>query len=334
VLRPYRNTEEDFRKTLVAAVVWAAMALYANLSTVNFYVAVMAVFGFRYYQLHREGLSFTRRQKTLYLLLTCLPFVWAVVKMILLKKEEQLYFGAESLSETFSSFIWSARYQDATVSTTGFVSCCVFMATLLISAILSARRRDYYSRLSVTTVVLLLIFCGLIAEHHLFGARYPLERTGLYLITLSAVFLFYFLKHILAFIKSGTFRTAVSGIIAALVAIPLCYNFRNTANLSYSYTWRYDANTKDAARQLQVYAIRQQKPGRAFTLSNDWIFEPSLNYYIYTHHLPFRPTNRNGISTKTDFVYTGSKDFKEAGFILVDSFSPAASRLYALSPQR
>lgn len=321
------NKAPYHRRDSIAAVLWAAAALYANLSTVNYYVAVLALLGFRHRQLRNTEMFSTKRQKISYLSIALLPLVWAIVKIFLLKREGQLYFGAESLAETFSSFIWSTRYVNPTADNSGFFTCCTFIALLTISALMSASRRDYNSRLSVTTAILLLIFTGLIAEHYLFDARYPLERTALPLLALCLVFLYYFLKQLLSSVHSHIARASISILLSCSIVIPLCYNFSNTANLTHTYTWKYDANTRDVATRLQQWAITQGA-GRISTISNDWILEPSLNYYIYTFRLPFRPTNRDGIRTNTDFVYTGSTDLHDPAFNLVDSLSPSGGRLY------
>lgn len=39
------------------------------------------------------------------------------------------------------------------------------------------------------------------------------------------------------------------------------------------------------------------------SLSNHWIFEPTINFYIKTWKLELAPAHRNGIDENSDFIY-------------------------------
>lgn len=84
-----------------------------------------------------------------------------------------------------------------------------------------------------------------------------------------------------------------------LITLPLFYHFINNINLTYTKTWKYDAHTKEVILIMESHINNASKT----TISNEWFFEPTLNYYINSRKINLKPSTRNEISLTSDFIY-------------------------------
>ena len=106
---------------------------------------------------------------------------------------------------------------------------------------------------------------------------------------------------------------------------PLYLNFLFGANFTYAAkAWHYDAHTKDA---MQIIKRETEITGDSATISNHWLFEPTINFYITTWKLNMKPTNRNGIDLNTDFIYRLEEYEKPGNFIVLSEYHDIKSDL-------
>jgi 4-amino-4-deoxy-L-arabinose transferase-like glycosyltransferase len=308
----------------------AAGALMANLATINFYIAVLCVMGVLYYQSGRNRPRFTALQWMTYLLIVLLPLAWAIRKLLFLKAKGELYVGAASLTETFSSIIDTALYRPQTESGGGSIACGGMAAALIFCLIFLLIKRDFRSPLFIVTALLTLVFSGLLAEHYMFGVNYPMERTALYLLPLLGLFLYYLVARGVTYLVHQCAMPAwATLLIFGVIAGPLTWNLVRNGNLQKTYTWEYDAGTKKAAERLRSYINENAAPGESFTVSNNWSFEPTLNLYIRKLQLPIAPATREGLNEEADFIYTGSRDIYNPQYILLEEYPVSGAKLYA-----
>jgi hypothetical protein len=334
--RPEDARPAAFQRNAMLAVIFAAAALYANLSFFNFYVASLFILALRYVQRVPVPAFLTKGRWLAGLIIALAPLIWGVLALLSLKKQGQLYYGADTLSQTFASLIAGSGYSDSVRTDCGMVVFVGTVTVLIFCLLLLWRAKDYRSRLFTVAVLLSAVIAGSITEHILFGTKYPLERTALLLLPLLGLFFYYAIERLLCMVgRRNILYKGVPVFVSLVIIVPLLYNFAANANLTHTYTWKYDANTKDAAQVIKRYTGKQVGHQGLFTISNDWIFEPSLNYYIRTGRLPLHPANREGVNPNSDFVYTVSRDFDTAGFVLIDSFLPSGAKLYVhKSPNR
>jgi len=122
--------------------------------------------------------------------------------------------------------------------------------------------------------------------------------------------LYYFLEHIIKFFINQK-QSLFSAIFCVIVFIPLIFHFSSNLNLSSTKTWRSDAPIKDAMKIIDEYI---HKENRNITISNNWVFEQPINYYIDSRKMNLEPTNRNGVDSTSDFIYEFTDSMKFENF--------------------
>ena len=176
------------------------------------------------------------------------------------------------------------------------------------------------------------IIAGLIMEHYIFGAKYPLERTATYLIPLSALFIYFFAINL---IESSWARYAnfFSMLLCLIFALPVLYNFAVNSNLNYTYGWKYDAHTKDVVKIMQNQAYNKKTSGDKSSISSNWLFEPTLNYYIRSRNLNFGLVDNKGPNQNTDFIYEFTAEYDKLNFQEVSMYNDIGASLFLKKDQ-
>jgi hypothetical protein len=64
--------------------------------------------------------------------------------------------------------------------------------------------------------------------------------------------------------------------------------------------WFYDANTKNA---MSIIEEKTRGLSSNASISNHWLFEPSINYYIHSRKMKLNLAIRDGVRQDTDFIY-------------------------------
>ncbi|MCF8083520.1 MAG: hypothetical protein K9M96_10520 [Deltaproteobacteria bacterium] len=185
---------------------------------------------------------------------------------------------------------------------------------------------EHRAKLFLTTSLLLIIVTGLLLEHYLYGAKYPSGRTALIFIPIYGVFIYYLFS---AWITYLPVKKQFYVPIVIILVVPLFFNFILSINTTYTKTWRYDAHTKDAMILIKEKGIETDHD---LTVSNHWMFEPTINYYIATRNIPLKPANREGVNNNSDFIYTFTTDEIPTHFIKVHEYSDTGTVLL-MKPQ-
>jgi hypothetical protein len=120
------------------------------------------------------------------------------------------------------------------------------------------------------TMVLALIL------HSVWGFPLPAERTGLYFLLLAP--LAFAAQTRLLLEQAGLARRA--GLALALIGIAAAGRFALSLETRSFYLWRYDADTKAIADQIE--ALGSVTREGTSSIGASWMHEPSLNYYILT----------------------------------------------------
>jgi hypothetical protein len=89
---------------------------------------------------------------------------------------------------------------------------------------------------------------------------------------------------------------------AAIVVVCLLAlsHFVLCANLKRTREWFYDADTKSA---MKIIEERTESMSHNASISNHWLFEPSINYYIISRGMKLNPATRDGVNLNSDFIY-------------------------------
>jgi hypothetical protein len=155
-------------------------------------------------------------------------------------------------------------------------------------------------RLELSTILYgILVAAGLapVIEHLAFGALFPMDRTALYYIPLFAMVIVFSANEMCA---GGKLRGVVVRGVSFVVVVLMLVHFSRAANLTHTFLWHYDADTKAAMRDLATGLSGSDGPIR---IGNDWVLEPTINYYRVSHHLDWlAPATRDGLSSPDNDV--------------------------------
>jgi len=311
------------------SVTFATMALFANFSTINYFIAVLLIFAIQYIRIAMNGSGFSVKQHFIFtagIVLSFIPLIIAVKRLLWLSGSQQLYFGSESFGFTISSIIMSSMFYNEYQLLIGIIKYAVIIifSSGIMFIILN---KLFYGPFMKITALISAIICGLFIEHYLFGVKYPVERAAIYLIPLSGIFMYYFASNIINFIDQKK-QTLFSLLLCLTISIPLCYNFISNLNLKYTYTWRYDAHTKDIIRIINESTGQVKGKKNKYKISNNWLMEPALNYYILSRKLNIEPATRDQVNPDADFIYEFTVDHHQAGYKELSAFPDIGTCLY------
>lgn len=275
---------------------FACLSMNANLVMINFVIMAILLFALKMGYIIRSTTRFSS-YLLIYAALTLLsiyPLYVALSRLFFLKAKHELYFGSDTLSAAFNTLILSeGTYPDIFIQGIEiFVSTC-----FLINLFYIIRRYGGKTAMALISLMTFGLIAGLWMESMLFSAKYPHGRSALFFIPLFGLQLFFSAVHIYEYSAQGKrlMKAATAG-----MSIVMAFYFLSAANFKYTTTWRYDAHTKDA---MHIVDNKTKNAALYYTISNDWLLEPSINYYIRLWDMKIYPTNRNGVTDNSDFIY-------------------------------
>jgi len=310
-------------KDFVLSASFASLAVYSNLSMINFLISVIIIFIiqfglFRKYQVSHLGHLAVFISV---ILLSCVPIYLGVQRLLLLKEMGQLYFGTTSLIDSINSLIVpTVFFTEGVPVITSLIKIVVllFLGMGILAIIIN---KEFKGKLFLITILILLLTTALLLERFLFEVKYPIGRAALYYWPIFSIFTYYLAIHL--FRHYENFRNVHIPIILCLM-LPIWLNFFKGANLTHTRIWHYDANTKDI---MEILRDTSQTMGTNVTISNHWLFEPTINYYRVLWSLNMDPANRNGIDLNSDFIYDFKEDINYDNFDVVKEYEKPKRRL-------
>lgn len=290
---------------------------------INFLIGVIVIFIIKYLyfrKVHEKKAKYTIKYLCV-ILISCIPLVLAINRLIDLKESDELYFGAHTLTigidSLIASSIYFTEYPVWIVPLIKFLMIS-FLAIGILSVIIN---KKYDGGLFLITTLILVLAIGLFLEHLLFEAKYPTERTALFYLPIISIFIYHLFQHLL---KHYSIKKHQYIPVALCLIIPLCLNFLEGLNISYTRTWKYDAHTKDI---MTIIKDKTQNINQRTSISNHWLFEPTINYYINIWKLNIDPANRNGINLNSDFIYRLDDHQPQEGFNVLNVYDDINSNL-------
>jgi hypothetical protein len=307
----------------------ALLATLANFSLITFTVSIIILF---------ECFMIMKRYSLKEFLLKNVPIVistlclyslyrWPITQLI---NHGQLFFGGEEglWSDTVISSIEVYLYHSTNFD---FFKLCLkfFIITIVILHICMFYKRikeKNIQALDYVFIIMILILSINYTQHFFMNTSYFKERFAMFLVPLffiSSINCFIFLYEINFGLKivSSVFALAI-----ALIAGSVC---KDSLNLSYTYNWLYDANTKEMLNDLSLSKAEYNAPVK---LGITWLFEPSINFYIETKKIQgLLPVNRDGVKGEYDFYYVDKDElpsFDKSDKIILKSYKTAGSALF------
>lgn len=322
-------TYKQFLKDFIPAMAFSFAANFSNLSLINFSISILIIFIARYLYLKIKDNSIKIKENLIFtfLVVICLIFIYiSVERLLFLNQLQQLFFGTDTFADTINSLILSTMLKFDDFNGIDYIRYFI-IALFIVGTLYVFITKQFKSRLFVISIILILIVSGLFFEYYIFGGKFPKQRAAMYFIPLFCLFIYYFIEIIFDKMKENMKSIALF-LFLIIIGIPAIYNFATKVNLKNYSTWDYEAHTKDVIKILEKLSANKAEPGKKHTLSNNWLFEPTLNYYITTRNLNFVKTDRNGISQESDFVYDFTENFNLNGFYVIAVFPDTKTTLY------
>ena len=303
---------ESYYRNSYYALVLAVSAMLANLAMINYLIALcLVVLGQFYLKFKQQIWSGRLCRLSFWGLVSVVSFSLyiGVSRLLFLKKHGQLYFGADGVFEMLRSLVVSLLYIDLPEMIIN-VSTFLLLALFLFALGHLLYRRRFTSEIAGLLMITGLLFLGLFFENLVFGAKFPMERSALVLVPLFGLLLCFSLHQLILALPLGRIP-ALSVVLFAGV------NFLAGVNLSHSKTWKYDARTKHA---MLLVSKELESAGEEATISNHWLFEPAINYYIDRWAIGLASANRDGPRADTDFILTKERSKVFEGYEVLQSY--------------
>lgn len=259
----------------------ASIALIANLSNLNFVLALLAVVFFLSLFVAKDAHYFKNLGAAWVLpLLSIATLAFATYWLFYFKKHGQLYYGAKSPFEALQSFVYrSIGFKGKLIYALAAIP--VFLSLL---ALFFKPDRKYWLLLAIFVFMIM----GISAEVFLFEIPYPKARTGLYLMVclllLTAMSLQYLPK--------------VVGQSASLLVLAFTvFNFLQTASIDSTFEDGPGKNNKDVFKLIDQYQPKN--------VGISWTLEPSFNYYRISGKRKLEGFTRDGVGARKYDAYYG-----------------------------
>ena len=275
----------------------AALAVYSNLPTLNFMVAISALllldcvaFQPRVYQ-RRLAVSLLAALAVFYAILFLL--LYEPVKTLLHKKE--FYYGGNTgfIHDTIGSLLRDSTGLLAPVATViaWIVALQILFAAVWWTRALMQAPNDKQVRIGFyLTLAVLVAGFSTVVQHYLFDTLFLIDRTALFLYPLYILQLGCLLIHIL---PAGVISRVLSFVFTILFVV----NFVLNLDLLATKTWFFDAKTTAI---LDRITARHQPGEKRIRMRTELLFAPSFRFYTRTSyadkfegvediHSPFTP---------------------------------------------
>jgi len=252
--------------------------------------------------------------------------VFAGLPLFLLRTHDELYFGGivGLIPDTFLSLVersFSGRIYAPAQTRIVFAAIVLIAAVCVASCIAHWRRGTMNRAVAALAVLALIVGTALLetVQHAILGTPYLIDRTALFFIPLSALFVTLAAQTI-AGSRAGMLvaRTVTAG--AALLGAA---HFAGVANLTQVQEWQADASTK--AMMADVGAAAQGRPSGAHVgVGVQPLFAPAAVYYARRTAAP--RIDIGPPSSAADFYYGAAPDVP-AGFTIIRTYALTATVL-------
>lgn len=213
-------------------------------------------------------------------------------QLLFLKKAGLLYAGGNTgfFTDTVLSLIKASLYNPNINSTISYIPTILIllffvMGAGLIAYLYKKKSKFENSNMSFMFAILIFIYIASVVQHWFFKTPFGTDRTAIYYIPLVMLLLVLIFKTLYITVKENR-KIYVQAIGLALI-LGLMINFLSNMNLSYTYVWKYDSDTKNILADINF--IHQASPQAKLLIWNNWKLVPSLNYQKHTESITWLP---------------------------------------------
>ena len=262
------HDKEFSTKKLLGLYLYLNLALYANFTVLNFYLALSAIVLF--HLLFHKKISILSKQFILFAALGLLPLIPVYFRLMFLQKNNELYYGTNNFTEMFDSLLRGTLYYhdySKPIYTHALLGCSGFVLLLLVLLPLKFKATQGYF---IAFSTFLFVSLALFIQHIWFDVKLPNGRTGLYLYAIFIVCVALLFDKLFTFSKTKTSFYGISILIVVLFS-PFVWHFLKTLNTGYTFDWRFDACSKEVIARASTI--------KNSMLGTTWEYMPALKFY-------------------------------------------------------
>lgn len=291
---------------LIFGLIAAALAVYANVVYINFYLALIGTFILLdlYRFIFQYKFSLIALTKNLFgriaiiFLITFSLACWIYEPMRVLITSKVLTYGGNVsfIHDTIGSLlITSFPTFEPDYRKLLFILLCTIILGAIIYIFVKRKVKTHYFFFSIISILTISALSTQI-QHEVFDNKFLIERTALLFVPLFMIAVVYALD---ALNEGGKYLAYTSKGFAIMLSILLILNFILNFNLSYTQTWKDDAETQKLITDLSKIHKEENKN---IILSLDWIRLPSVEFYKKIYNYDWLKSDRNGLNKETDKV--------------------------------
>lgn len=323
------------RRRNAARAGWFALAAtLANLALLNYYLALLVVLGMLQFTRERQAWradasagggswerggfwrAFLRFWVAPQLLPASLLAAVLTPVVVKLKMKGSFYLGGDTgfWRDTVGSLVEGTLYSQPYANAVRYPLETAVAAMLVAAvAILTWRFKSGSAGSNRGSGLLapgLLAACFLSVEtqHSLLGTPFLTGRAALFLVPLFGLTVMSScdaLAQHRKFAWAGTLAAVVLGLAAAT-------HTAASVNTTHTHTWAYDADTRHMMEDLRRFLWTRRLPPRKLRLGSEWIYQPTVNYYLERHRLDWlEPMTRREFDGDFDFYFYHRPERKE-----------------------
>ena len=333
-----------------ASLIAAALAVLANYTLLNVYLALLGVFNVAALgralanRSQEPGLAFLLRRNLPAAIVSSLLAGLIFSPLAQLAGGGQLYFGGTQgfWRDTVASLVdrslydWSAAREIAQALGLASVVLISAASALLIAKRLRSQPHETLSSpLVAACLLLLLAVLSTVVQHHWLDTRYLAGRTALFLLPLFTATAICFWTALRA-----DRLQRLADCLAGGVALASVVHLLASLNAASVLDWRYDATTEEVVDSL---AQQRRSSTQKMALGANWRFAPTLVFYRETRGLPWlqiaenadthhSELDRRGFGSRQDYYYVLEEDLAsiEHAYQLVRRFEETEVGVAAL----
>jgi hypothetical protein len=194
--------------------------------------------------------------------------------------------------------------------------------------------KAFYTRsraLMVVNLVFLTIAMETTLLHWVLKTDYLIGRFALFLLVLFILNIGFLMEYFL----DSRFRTHIQ-ILAVVLALLSVSNFYINRKPYSVFEWEYDSETKNAVLALIRDHQNDEIKKDTIKIGNDWVFEPTLNFYRQTWNIRWLlPADREGLTERDDYEYILNDDpgkLKNKNYSVIFSSEQSNTMLIKINP--
>ncbi len=309
--------DNNKNKHLVLFNIAALLAILSNFTMLSYYISALLVFNLMQFTesrfIDKEKFSIFKTNKVNIILFFFLLIVlYEPVRKAV--KFNSFDFGGKQgfVTDTVTALIYHIFTNVQLTSGSILLLQISILSLVLLSFIIiliniNNANKEFFSQnraLIIVNLIILSIATETMLQHYILKTDYLVGRFSLFLLPLLILNFGFLLQYMLKF----RYRILIQGFVV-IIALLSVSNFYTNRNLYSCADWGYDMETKNAVAALVSYQQHTGLKPASIKLGINWIFEPTINYYIQTRKIKWLlPVDRNGFTERDDYRYIFKED--------------------------